>query len=377
MDFSYSEEQQMLQASINKFVHNDYDFDSRQKIITTDKSYSEDHWRMFSELGWLTVPFAEEDGGLGGSAIDIAVVMEAFGKGIVVEPFLATAVLAGGLIANTGNEAQKSTLIPAIIDGQLQLAFAYAEAQSRFNLQDVATKAVKSTDGYSLSGEKSVVLNGGNANTFIVTARTSGEQYDKHGISLFIVDASSAGINRTVYKTVDGQQAADISFDNVTVNNTDRLGEESQAFTAIEAAVDRATLAACAEAVGVMEVAYQKTVEYTKTRQQFGVPIAKFQALQHRMAEMFIEHEQAKSIVLMAAMKLDEGDPEAARAVSAAKSLVSRAAKRIGQEAVQIHGGIGVTEELDVGHYFKRLTTLGFLFGNADFHTRRFASTTR
>lgn len=372
MDFSLSEEQQMLQDSIAKFVQNDYDFDSRMKLVKGELGFSADHWKLFADLGWLMVPFTEADGGLGGSAADLMVVMEEFGKGIVVEPFLATAIIGGGLIAAAGSEAQKIDLIGRIMEGNLQLAFAYVEPQSRYNICDVATTATQEGGDYVLSGHKAVVLNGAAADVLIVSARTAGANSDRDGISLFLVDANSDGVSVQSYRTQDGGRAAEVRLDNVRVSADNLLGAAGQAADVIDAIVDRATLAVCAEAVGAMEVAFQKTVEYTKTRVQFGVPIAKFQALQHRMADMFVEHQQAKSILLMAAMKLDQDGGDATKAVSAMKSRIGKAARKVGQEAIQIHGGIGVTEELDVGHYFKRLTMVEVLFGNSDYHTQRF-----
>lgn len=374
MDFSLSDEQQMLQDSIARFVQNDYDFDSRCKTMRGDLGYNPDHWKLFAELGWLMVPFSEEDGGLGGSAADIMIVMEELGKGIVIEPFIATAIIGGGLISKAGNPQQKEALIGSIMDGSLQLAFAYTEPTSRYQLNDVATTAEKSANGFTLNGHKAVVLNGGIANKIIVSARTSGKQTDTSGISLFVVDADTAGVDVHPYRTQDGGRAAEIRFNNVQVSQEQLLGSEGEALPVIESVLERATLAVCAEAVGAMEAAVAKTVEYTKTRVQFGVPIAKFQALQHRMADMFIEQQQAKSIVLMAALKLDQAEGDAAKAVAAMKSLVGRAARKVGQESIQIHGGIGVTDELDVGHYFKRITMIEILFGNSDYQTQKFAA---
>lgn len=372
MDFNYSEEQQMLRDSVAKFVANDYEFETRRKIIEGDGGYSKDNWKLFAELGWLMVPFSEEDGGLGGTATDIIAVMEELGKGIVIEPFLPTVVLGGGIVAKVGNAAQKEEILTAVMGGELQLALAFTEGQSRYNLSNVATTAKKSGDSYTINGEKAVVLNGNNADKIIVVARTSGQQTDHEGLSLLIVDANTDGLNVKGYETVDGYQGADITFKDVSVPASNLLGEEGKGIEALEFVIDRATLAVCAEAVGAMEVSYKKTVEYTKTRKQFGVPIAKFQALQHRMADMFIEHEQAKSVVLMAAMKCDGADGVDQKSVSAAKSRVGKAARKVGQESVQIHGGIAVTDELDVGHYFKRLTTIQFIFGSTDWHTQRF-----
>lgn len=374
MNFSLSAEQQMLQDSISKFVQKDYDFDSRMALVKSELGYSKDHWKLFAELGWLMVPFSENDGGLGGSAADLMVVMEELGKGIVIEPFLATTVLAGGAIAKAGSEAQKQTLLGGIMEGNLQLALAINEPTSRYELANVATTAEKNNQGYVLNGHKAVVLNAAAADKIIIAARTSGQTCDDTGISLFIVDTQSEGVAIQAYRTQDGGRAGEVRLENVLVSTDQLLGREGEALAVIESVVDRATLAVCSEAVGAMEVIIAKTVEYTKTRVQFGVPIAKFQALQHRMADMFIEQQQAKSIVLMAAMKLDQGSDDSAKSIAAMKSLVGRASRKVGQEAIQIHGGIGVTDELDVGHYFKRMTMIELLFGNSDYQTQRFSA---
>jgi alkylation response protein AidB-like acyl-CoA dehydrogenase len=376
VDFSYSDEQQMLQDSVQKFVSSQYDFDTRRKIIKSDKGYSDENWALFAELGWLTVPFREEDGGFGGSAVDLMVVMEEFGKGMVVEPFLATAVLSGSLVSELGSVAQKEALLTAVMEGSLQLATAYAEADSRYNLASVGTTARRDGDGYIIQGNKILVFNGTSADKLLVIARTSGDKTDKNGISAFVVDATASGITKLDYPTVDGHRAAEVHFNNVRVTADALLGAEGQALAGLEKAVDRATLAVCAEAVGVMDSLLKKTVEYAKTRKQFGVPIGTFQALQHRMSEMFIECQLARSIVIMAAMKLDSSatDSEKAKAVAAAKARTGRAMRKVGQESVQLHGGIGVTDELDVGHYFKRVTAIEHQFGNTDYHLARYAA---
>ncbi|HKX56458.1 MAG TPA: acyl-CoA dehydrogenase [Xanthomonadales bacterium] len=373
MDFSLSEEQGMLQDSVSRFVAQDYSFDKRERIVDSAAGYSADYWRRFADLGWLMIPFSEADGGLGGSAVDLMVIMQEFGKGIVVEPFLATAVLGGGLIAEAGSAKQKETLLGALMAGELQLAFAFTEPQSRYNLADVATEATREGDDYVVIGHKAVVLNAPIANQLIVAVRTSGGQREREGISLLLVAADSPGIRLQPYATVDGQRAADVYFDDVRVPASQLLGNEGSALPVIEKVIDRATLAVCAEALGAMETALWKTVDYTKTRKQFGVSISSFQALQHRMADMFIELEQARSIVQMAVMQCDANKGVAPRAISAAKSRVGKAARLVGQESVQLHGGIGVMEELDLGHFFKRLTTIQFLFGSTDYHTRRFS----
>jgi alkylation response protein AidB-like acyl-CoA dehydrogenase len=375
VDFSYSDEQQMLQDSVQKFVYSQYDFDTRRKFIESDKGFSEESWNLFAELGWLTVPFKEDDGGFGGSAVDLMVVMEEFGKGMVVEPFVPTAVISGGLISELGSAEQKESLLTSIMEGGLQLATAYAEADSRYNLASVGTSASKSGDTYTLSGGKIVVLNAPAADKILVVARTSGDKLDRDGISVFIVDAGSEGLTTRNYTNVDGHRAAEVHLNNVQVGADALLGAEGQALAALEKVIDRAAVAVSAEAVGAMDNLLKKTVEYAKTRKQFGVAIGTFQALQHRMSEMFIECQLARSIVIMASMTLDGNgsDADKAKAVSAAKSRVGRAMRKVGQEAVQIHGGIAVTDELDVGHFFKRVTTIENLFGNTDYHTLRYA----
>lgn len=373
MDFSYSDEQKMLQESISRFISKDYDFESRRKIVETGKGYNENYWRLFAELGWLMVPFSEADGGIGGSNVDLMIVMEEFGKGLVNEPFLATAVIAGGLIAHVGSCRQKEVLLEPLMAGEIQLAFAYTEPQSRYNLSDVLCSATPQGDNYIINGQKSVVINGRFADKLIVAVRTSNGQYDKSGISLFIVDANNPGVRIEGYPTVDGHQGADIWFEQVAVAKDQLLGELGNAFSTVEYIVDRATLAICAEAVGAMSVAIEKTVEYSKTRKQFKREIGTFQALQHRMANMFIEVELARSILLMSALKMDASSPNVDhKSLSAAKSRIGKAARLVSQESVQIHGGIGMTDELDVGHLFKRLTTFQYMFGSTDYHTRRF-----
>lgn len=376
MDFSFTEEQQMLQDSVQKFVHKNYDFETRKGILSSPKGFSDENWKLFAELGWLTVPFTEADGGFGGSAVDLMVMMEEFGKGMVVEPFVASAVLGGSLVAAQGTAAQKEALLPAIMAGELQLACAIAEPASRYNLANVNTRASQSGGKIALNGEKVNVLNGAGADKLLIVARESGERMDAQGISVFIVDAQSPGIDCHGYQTMDGHPAASVRLKGVSLSEADRLGAAGAAHPALVAAVDRATLAVAAEAVGVLDCLLQKTVEYSKTRKQFGVAIGTFQALQHRMADMFIECQLAKSIVMMAAMKLDSSDTVTAKqqAVSAAKSRVGKAILKVGQEAVQIHGGIGITDELDVAHYFKRATAIETLFGNSDYHLTRFAA---
>ena len=376
MDFSNTEEQQMLQESVQKFVYKNYDFDTRNQIIASEKGFSQENWDLFAELGWLTVPFKDDDGGFGGSAVDLAVMMEEFGKAMLVEPFIATAVLSGGVISGQGSAAQKAELLPKIMEGKLQLACAYAEQGSRFNLVNIKTSATVEGDTVVLNGSKTAVLNGSNAEILLVAVRESGAATDSEGISVFMVDASSAGVSIQSFTNMDGKKSAEISFKDVSVPISRRLGASGSASKVLQDSVDRATLAVSAEAVGAMESLLHKTVEYSKTRKQFGTAIGTFQALQHRMADMFIECQLARSIVIMAAMKLDGGEDalEKTKSVSAAKSRIGKAIQKVGQEAIQIHGGIGMTEELDVGHLFKSVTAAEIMFGNTDFHTQRFAS---
>ena len=375
MDFSFSEEQTLLQDSVERFIQNDYAFEARQNNVKDEQGFSGGNWKTFAELGWLGVPFSEADGGFGGSAIESMIMMEQFGKGLVVEPFLPTVVLAGGALKIGGSAAQKEKYLAGIIDGSLQGALAYAEPQGRFNLADVTTTAKKQDDGYVLNGYKAVVLNGPAADVLVVSARTSGDQRDPQGVSLFLVPANAQGLARRDYPTVDALRAAEITLENVKVAADALIGEEGKGLPIIEQVVDEGILAIGSEAVGCMEVLYKDTVEYCKTREQFGQPIGKFQVLQHRMVDMFMEHEQSKSLMYMAAMRLDEGyTAEAQKAVSAFKVQVGKSGRFVGQSAVQLHGGMGMTEELRIGHYFKRLTTIDTLFGNVDFHLKRFGA---
>ena len=375
MDFSYSDEQQMLQGSVQKFVHRHYSFDTRKEILTSVKGFSDEYWQLFAELGWLTVPFKTEDDGFGGLAVDLMVLMEEFGKSMVVEPFVPTTVLGGGLISELGSAAQKAEWLPQIMAGSVQLAFAAAERDSRYNLASVSCTAEAKDGALLVNGHKILVLNGPDADQLLVSVRTSGAVRDTEGISVLLIAANSPGIERRNYTNVDGHRAAEITFSNVSVPADRLLGTPGKALPALEYVTDRAIVAVCAEAVGALDSLLNKTVEYTKTRKQFGTAIATFQALQHRMADMFIECQLARSIVMMAAMQLDNDVPMAdkMRAVSAAKSRVGKAIRKVGQEAVQLHGGIGITDELDVGHLFKRITAIETLFGNSDYHTARFA----
>jgi alkylation response protein AidB-like acyl-CoA dehydrogenase len=373
MDFSYNEIQAMLDHSVEKFIANDYDFETRQKYAASEKAYSPEVWQTFAELGWTSVPFSEDDGGFGGGPADLMVLMLRFGKGLVVEPYLANIVLAGGVLRRAADAEQKQKWLHPIIVGERQAALAYAEPQSRYDIGDVRMTATADGGGWVISGDKSVVFNGGNAELLIVSARTSGAQTDMDGITLFAVPANADGIRMRSYPTVDGQQAAEIRFDEVAVDAGAVLGKPGNGFAALDAAIEDATLAVSAEAVGIMQVMAEKTVEYSKNRMQFGVPIGSFQALQHRMVDMFTDCEQSYSLLLWATMQAAHGGDDARRAISSIKYQVGTAGRKVGQEAVQIHGGMGVSWEVDIAHYFKRLTVIDQIFGNADWHLDRLA----
>ncbi|MBT8078379.1 MAG: acyl-CoA dehydrogenase family protein [Gammaproteobacteria bacterium] len=374
MDFSLSEEQSMLVDSVSRFIDNDYDFETRQRNAARDEGFDPATWRQFADLGWAAVPFAEDDGGLGGGPIEVALLMQQFGRGLVVEPYLANIVLAGGALRQAGNAEQKSEWLGGLIDGSRHAAVAFAEPQSRFDIADVATSAAAVDGGFVINGSKSMVLNARNADVFVIPARTGGSRNDKSGITLFLVPADTAGIGIRDYATVDGHQAAELLLTDVQATATAVLGNIDGGFDTLRSIVDDATLAVCAEAVGIMSTMHEKTVEYSKNRVQFGVPIGSFQALQHRMADNLIACEQSYSLMLWAVMLKAAGADDTSRAISALKYQIGTAGRRVAQEAVQIHGGMGITWELDIAHYFKRFSAIETLFGNADFHLDRYVA---
>ena len=375
MDLSLNEMQLMLADSIEKFVANDYDFETRQKYSGSPTGFSHSVWETFAELGWTAVTISEDDGGFGGGPVDLTVVMERLGRGLVVEPFLSNIVLAAGVLKRAASDKQKQQWLHPIVGGELQASLAFAEPSANFELNDVTTTATKNGDAWSLSGAKAYVLNGGNAELIIIPARTSGERRDnRNGITLFGISADSKGLSIRDYATVDGFRAAEIALNSVATTDAQVIGRVDEGFGALKSTVDDATLAVCAEAVGIMSVLTEKTIEYAKSRVQFGVPISSFQALQHRMVEMYTACEQSRSLLMWAAMVMADGSDDSDRAIHSVKYQIGVAGKRVGEEAVQIHGGMGVTWELDVAHYFKRLTAIGVLFGNADWHLDRLAA---
>ena len=378
MDFEYSEEQQLLADSVRKYLGNAYDFEARKKLIASESGISQAAWTTFAEMGLTAIPFAQADGGFGGGAVDLMAAMEAFGEALVVEPLLDHVGLAARLVARTGTAAQRAALLAPLIDGSRKAAFAYLERGRRYALEPATTTASRSGAGWKLDGEKLVVIGAPVAEVLVVSARTGA------GTSLFVLDRSAPGVGLRSYRTVDGQRAGDLVLSGVVVGADALLGADGTALPAIEEAVDFATALVCADAVGAMKYANDATLEYLKTRKQFGVAIGGFQALQHRMVDMFIACEQARSMAILAACRVDEAantpGPAAAAtrkaAVSAAMVRVADAARLISQESVQLHGGMGMTEEMKVSHTFRRLTVLAQRFGDADHHLERYAALT-
>ncbi len=373
MDFNYSEEQLGLQDSLQRFVTKDYGFEKRRALLTSDEGFSREAWKTYAELGILALPFPEDVGGLGGNAVDTMLVMQVLGAGLVLEPYVPTVILAGSLIRDFAAPAQREALLGPVAEGASLLALAHHEPGVRYAVQRVATKAEKKGAGYALSGHKAVVLGAASADQLLVSARTSGNERDADGVTLFLVDPKAKGVTLRPYRTQDGQRAADVVLDSVEVAADAMIGAEGAALPAIERALDYANAALCAEAVGIMRALNDATLEYLKTRKQFGVVIGSFQALKHRMADMTIAAEQASSMAILAAVKADSEDAdERRRSVAGAKAYVMQQARLVGQQAVQLHGGIGVTDELIVSHWFKRLTTIGMTFGDVDHHLARY-----
>jgi alkylation response protein AidB-like acyl-CoA dehydrogenase len=371
MDFNYTPEQQQFRDALRRFIDKDYTFEHRKKIIHSESGTSDQAWATLTELGMTALPVPEEQGGFNGSAVDMLVVMQELGRGLVVEPYFATVLGAQFLKLAGGQEA----LLEQVAAGELKLAAALGEKQSRHDLFDITTTAKPAGNGYVINGSKTVVVHGAQADRIIVSARTGGGQRDTAGISLFVVATNASGVTRRDYRTIDGQRAADIGFKDVQVPASALLGNEGAGWDILDAAADYGAALLCAEAVGAMDALNGATLEYLKTRQQFGVPIGKFQALQHRMADMFMQTEQARSMATLAAVKVASSDVnERRRTVSAAKARIGQALKFVGQQAVQLHGGMGVTNELPAAHHFKRLTMIELTLGDTDHHLARFAA---
>ncbi|HEY6578047.1 MAG TPA: acyl-CoA dehydrogenase family protein [Rhizomicrobium sp.] len=376
MDFAYSEEQELLKNSVTRFLSDNYTFETFRKV-SREPGWRPECWNQFAEMGLLGAALPEAHGGLGGGAVETMIVMEAFGRALVVEPYVPTVVIGGGLLRAGGSEAQKQEWLPKIAAGEAIFAFAFAEPQGRYNLADLATTAKKQGVGYLLNGQKAVVIGAPFADRLIVTARTAGGRRDEKGVSVFLVDRRAKGVSARDYATVDGLRASEIAFENVELPADSLVGAPDEALPLIEQITDEAIAAHCAEALGAMRVLHGSTVEYSKTRKQFGMPIGKFQVLQHRMVDMFMQVEQAASMTLMVTLKLGGSATERRKAASAAKVQIGKAGRFVGQEAVQIHGGMGMTDELALGHYFKRVTMIDALYGNVDHHLKRYASLTQ
>ena len=375
MDFSLTEEQRLLKDSVDRFVRESCPLDRRRALVSGEPGYSEESWQRMAALGWLGAGLPEAYGGIGGGPVETMLLMEAFGAGLVPEPYFPSVVLGGNLVAAAGSEARKQSLLPALAAGDLKLAFACVEVQAGYDLFDVETTARRRGGGYVVNGAKGVVLGAPTADRIIVCARTAGGSRDRDGIGLFLVDRAADGVRLRGYPTVDGLRAAEVAFEDVAVEEDAALGDPGGAWPVIEAVAERAVAALCAEAVGAMDAIVRGTAEYLKTRRQFGRPIGTFQVLQHQLADMVVALEEARSMAYAATLRLDESDATLrAKAISGAKHVIGRNGRLIGQRGIQLHGGMGMTEEMDVGHYFKRLTMIDLTFGDHAYHLKRYAA---
>lgn len=375
MDFDYSEEQRLLADTLKRFLSNTYTLDARAKIVASEAGYSEEVWAAFAEMGLLGLPYHADYGGFGGSTVDVMIVMEAIGEGLVVEPYLSSVGLGGQFVARGGTEAQKQRILPAVAEGKAKLALAQTELGGRYNLGHVTTRARRAGEGWVLDGEKRAVLHGGCADLLVVSARTAGSETDPRGISLFLIGQDPPGMALQEYRTIDNLRAVDIRLSSAVVPSDALLGPEGDGLALLEEVTDYATALLCGEAVGAIRYANEATLAYLKTRRQFGVPIGSFQALQHRMVDMLISYEQARSMACLACVKVDTADvAERRRVVSAAKIMIADACRHVSQEAVQLHGGMGMTEDLKISHTFRRLTMIAQAFGDVDHHLERFAA---
>jgi pimeloyl-CoA dehydrogenase small subunit len=374
MDFDLSEEQSLLKDSIERLLADRYGFEQRKKHMAQPEGWSAEMWTAYAEMGLMALPFSEEDGGLGASPVETMIVMEAMGRALVLEPYFPTVVLGGAFLRFGGSADQRADLIPSVADGSMKLALAQVERNSRYDLHHVETTAKRDGSGYVLSGQKCVVLHGDSADRLFVTARTAGGARDENGIGVFLVDARTKGVSVRGYRTQDGSRAAEITFDDVAVGADAVFGDAENGLPLVRRVVDAGIAALCAEAVGAMEAMHAQTVDYLKVRKQFGVPIGAFQVLQHAAVDMFVANEQARSMTLYATMMADSDDAEErGRAMHAAKAEVGRNGRVCGENAIQLHGGVGMTMELAVGHHFKRVTMIESTFGDTDHHLRALA----
>jgi pimeloyl-CoA dehydrogenase small subunit len=372
MDFTLTDEQRQLQDTVRRYLAREYTFEQRRKRLAADTRPSREAWSQLAGLGVLGIGIREDDGGLGGDAFDTMIVMEALGRALVVEPYLSTVVLGGGILSDAGSEAQRAAWLPALVAGEKLLTLAHGEANARYDAAFVETRATKQGGGWTLDGSKSVVLDGDSADALIVSARIGGAPGDHGGLALFLVDPKARGVTVRGYPTQDARRAAEVSLAGVMVNDDARIGAAGEALPVIERALDRANAALCAEAVGIIDAMNEATLEYLKTRKQFGQPIGRFQALQHRMVDMTIKAVEARSMAILAASAMSAADAgERARRVASAKAFVGQAARFVGQQAIQLHGAIGMTDELVVSHWFKRLAMIDATFGDAAHHLGR------
>ncbi|RYE04466.1 MAG: pimeloyl-CoA dehydrogenase small subunit [Sphingomonadales bacterium] len=374
MAFALRDEQQMLLDTIDGYLKKEYDFDTRRAILSSPEGWSADVWRQLADLGMLGLPFAEEDGGMGLGALELAIVLRAIGGGLIVEPYLPTVVLAGGILRRVATADQRRRFVPAIASGEAIYVLAFAEPNGRFNLADITVSAVEVDGGYAVTGSKSLVLGAPIARGLFVTVRTAGARRDQYGISVVHVPADAPGVRMRTCKTVDGGQAADVDFDNVFVPHEDLLGVRDGALPGVEHVIDEATIAVTADMAGAMWALYERTLEYARIRSAFGKTLSQFQVIQHRLVDMRVACEYADAMVQLAAEQVDADPLRRAQACAAAKVQIGRDGRFVAQNAVQLHGAVGMTDELDVSHYFRRITVLDGLFGNPDHHLKRYAA---
>jgi len=376
VDLSFNQDQELIKNSVEKFISESYAPEIRRKIISSNKGYSEEIWKQFAELGWLALPFEEKDGGFGGNLIDLMIIMKSFGEGLVVEPYMSTAIISGGILSLCPNSEIRSQLIKDIIEGKILVSFAFSEPNSRFNTSDIKVSAEYKNKEWILNGHKTVVFGAGQADYLLVSARTSGNRYDKNGISIFCVKSDNKGIEIQDFQTVDGFRAGEIILKDVNIPDENLISDKDKANEIISNVILKSLIATNAEASGIMKKMYEMTLEYIKTRKQFGVPIGKFQVIQHRTVEMLILSDEMDSLSNMSALK-GYSTNEGIKSVISGKINIGLGGRKLGQEAIQLHGGMGVTEEMEIGQYFKRLTMLDTFLGNSDFYLDKFYNLTK
>jgi len=371
MDLSFNEDQELIKNSVEKFITESYTAENRRKIIASNRGFDKKIWQQFSELGWLALPFKEEDGGFGGELIDLMIIMKSFGRGLVIEPYISSIILSGSLISFCPTSELRSYLIKNLIEGKEKACFAFSEPTSRFNIADISTSAKNKGDNWLINGHKSIVFGAGQSDYVLVSARTSENRLSKKGISLFYIKKNTKGLEIQDFQTVDGFRAGEVILNNVEVSNDCLLSVQDEAYDLINDAIYKTLISINAEASGIMQKMYEMTLEYIKTRKQFGIPIGKFQAIQHRTVEMLILSDEMTSLSCMSALKGSK-DKDGIKSIISGKIHIGIGGRKLGQEAIQLHGGMGVTEEMEIGQYFKRLTMLDTFLGNSDFYLDQF-----